>query len=395
MVQVAILGFGTVGSGVAEVLTQNRAVLAEKAGEEIRLKYILDTREFPGSPFEAQLTHNFEDIFNDPEVKVVAECIGGATIALEFVKKLLAAGKHVATSNKEMVATHGHELLELAKAHNVNFFFEASVGGGIPLLRPLACDLAGNEITEVTGILNGTTNFILTKMRDRGAALDTALQEAQAMGYAERNPAADVEGLDACRKVCILSALAFGFHVYPDLCPTQGITAITEDDVAAAASAGMKVKLLGRTLKTAEGKVCAFVAPHFVPASSQLYHVDGVFNGVVIRGNAIGEAMFYGPGAGKLPTASAVVGDMVDAVWHLSQRRRLDWADAQSDQMADPWELPLPYVVRTTASLAEVEAALGQAKALDGNGYLLAAPTTRRAIEQSGLALLAVRPVFQ
>ena len=395
MVKVAILGFGTVGSGVAEVLTRNRAVLAEKAGEELRLKYILDTREFPGSPFEAQLTHNFEDILHDPEVKVVAECIGGATIALEFVKKLLAAGKHVATSNKEMVATHGHELLELAKAHNVNFFFEASVGGGIPLLRPLACDLAGNEITEVTGILNGTTNYILTEMLDKGAAFDTALQEAQAMGYAERNPAADVEGLDACRKVCILSALAFGFHVYPDLCPTQGITTITEDDVAAAASAGMKVKLLGRTLKTAEGKVCAFVAPHFVPASSQLYHVDGVFNGVVIRGNAIGEAMFYGPGAGKLPTASAVVGDMVDAVWHLSQRRRLDWADARPDQMADPWELPLPYVVRTTASLAEVEAALGQAKALDGNGYLLAAPTTRRAIEQSGLALLAVRPVFQ
>ena len=395
MVKVAILGFGTVGSGVAEVLTRNRAVLAEKAGEEIRLKYILDTREFPGSPFEAQLTHNFEDILHDPEVKVVAECIGGATIALEFVKKLLAAGKHVATSNKEMVATHGHELLELARAHNVNFFFEASVGGGIPLLRPLACDLAGNQITEVTGILNGTTNYILSEMLDKGAAFDTALQEAQAMGYAERNPAADVEGLDACRKVCILSALAFGFHVYPDLCPTQGITTITEDDVAAAASAGMKVKLLGRTLKTAEGKVCAFVAPHFVPASSQLYHVDGVFNGVVIRGNAIGEAMFYGPGAGKLPTASAVVGDMVDAVWHLSQRRRLDWADARPDQMADPWELPLPYVVRTTASLAEVEAALGQAKALDGNGYLLAAPTTRRAIEQSGLALLAVRPVFQ
>ncbi len=395
MVQVAILGFGTVGSGVAEVLTRNRAVLAEKVGEEIQLKYILDTREFPGSPFEAQLTHNFEDILHDPEVKVVAECIGGATIALEFVKKLLAAGKHVATSNKEMVATHGYELLELAKANNVNFFFEASVGGGIPLLRPLACDLAGNEITEVTGILNGTTNYILSEMLDKGAAFDTALREAQAMGYAERNPAADVEGLDACRKVCILSALAFGFHVYPDLCLTQGITTITEDDVAAAASAGMKVKLLGRTLKTAEGKVCAFVAPHFVPASSQLYHVDGVFNGVVIRGNAIGEAMFYGPGAGKLPTASAVVGDMVDAVWHRSQRRRLDWADARPDQMADPWELPLTYVVRTTAALAEVEAALGQAKALDGNGYLLAAPTTRRAIEQSGLALLAVRPVFQ
>ena len=395
MVHVAILGFGTVGGGVAEVLTQNAAVLAQKVGQEINLKYILDTREFPGNPFESKLTHNFEDILNDPEVQVVAECIGGATIALEFVKRLLAAGKHVATSNKEMVATHGYELLALAKAHNVNFFFEASVGGGIPLLRPLACDLAGNEITEAAGILNGTTNYILTEMLDKGAPFDKALQEAQAMGYAERNPAADVEGLDACRKVCILSALAFGFHVYPDQCATEGISSITEEDVAAAASAHMKVKLLGRTLKTADGKVCAFVAPHFVPVSSQLYHVDGVFNGVILRGNAVGEAMFYGPGAGKLPTASAVVGDMVDAVWHLRERRRIDWADARTEAMVDFKDLPLPYVVRTTASPAQVEAALGKATALDGSGYLLAAPTTRRAIDESGLPLLAVRPVFQ
>ena len=394
MVHVAILGFGTVGGGVAEVLTQNAAVLAQKVGQEINLKYILDTREFPGNPFESKLTHNFEDILNDPEVQV-AECIGGATIALEFVKKLLAAGKHVATSNKEMVATHGYELLALAKAHNVNFFFEASVGGGIPLLRPLACDLAGNEITEAAGILNGTTNYILTEMLDKGAPFDKALQEAQAMGYAERNPAADVEGLDACRKVCILSALAFGFHVYPDQCATEGISSITEEDVAAAASAHMKVKLLGRTLKTADGKVCAFVAPHFVPVSSQLYHVDGVFNGVILRGNAVGEAMFYGPGAGKLPTASAVVGDMVDAVWHLRERRRIDWADARPEAMVDFKDLPLPYVVRTTASPAQVESALGKATALDANGYLLAAPTTRRAIDESGLPLLAVRPVFQ
>lgn len=277
----------------------------------------------------------------------------------------------------------------------MNFFFEASVGGGIPLLRPLACDLAGNEITEAAGILNGTTNYILTEMLDKGAPFDKALQEAQAMGYAERNPAADVEGLDACRKVCILSALAFGFHVYPDQCATEGISSITEEDVAAAASAHMKVKLLGRTLKTADGKVCAFVAPHFVPVSSQLYHVDGVFNGVILRGNAVGEAMFYGPGAGKLPTASAVVGDMVDAVWHLRERRRIDWADARPEAMVDFKDLPLPYVVRTTASPAQVEAALGKATALDANGYLLAAPTTRRAIDESGLPLLAVRPVFQ
>lgn len=395
MVHVAILGFGTVGGGVAEVLTNNAAVLSKKVGEEINLKYILDTRDFPGSPFESKLTHNFEDILNDPEVKVVAECIGGATIALEFVKKLLAAGKHVATSNKEMVATHGHELLAIAKAHNVNFFFEASVGGGIPLLRPLACDLAGNEITEVTGILNGTTNYILTEMLEKDAAFETALQEAQAMGYAERNPAADVEGLDACRKVCILSALAFGFHVYPDQVATEGITSITAEDVEAATAAHMKVKLLGRTMRTDDGKVCAFVSPHFVPSASQLYHVDGVFNGIVIRGNAIGEAMLYGPGAGKLPTASAVVGDMVDAVWHLSQRRMLDWDDADPAKMVDFTDLPLPYVLRTTASQAEVEAKLGQATALPAGYYLLSAPITRRAIEASGLPLLALRPVFQ
>ena len=395
MVHVAILGFGTVGGGVAEVLTNNAAVLSKKVGEEINLKYILDTRDFPGSPFESKLTHNFEDMLNDPEVEVVAECIGGATIALEFVKKLLAAGKHVATSNKEMVATHGHELLAIAKAHNVNFFFEASVGGGIPLLRPLACDLAGNEITEVTGILNGTTNYILTEMLEKDAAFETALKEAQAMGYAERNPAADVEGLDACRKVCILSALAFGFHVYPDQVATEGITSITAEDVEAATAAHMKVKLLGRTMRTDDGKVCAFVSPHFVPSASQLYHVDGVFNGIVIRGNAIGEAMFYGPGAGKLPTASAVVGDMVDAVWHLSQRRMLDWDDADPTKMVDFADLPLPYALRTTASQAEVEAKLGQATALPAGYYLLSAPTTRRAIEASGLPLLALRPVFQ
>ena len=395
MVQVAILGFGTVGSGVAEVLTKNREILARKAGQEISLKYILDTREFPGNPFEEKLTHNFEDILHDPEVKVVAECIGGATIALEFVKKLLAAGKHVATSNKEMVATHGHELLELAKAHNVNFLFEASVGGGIPVLRPLAFDLAGNEITEVAGILNGTTNYIITERLEKDAAFDAALKEAQAMGYAERNPAADVEGLDACRKVCILSALAFGTHVYPDQVSTEGITSISAEDVEAAASAHMKVKLLGRTLRTPAGKVCSFVAPHFVPVTSQLYHVDSVFNGIVVRGNAIGEAMFYGPGAGKLPTASAVVGDMIDAVWHLKERRNLDWQEADPTAMADFADLALPYVVRTTASLAEVEAALGEATALAAGGYLLKNPVSRRAIEESGLTLLAVRPVFQ
>lgn len=395
MVNVAILGFGTVGSGVAEVLTMNRQLLAQKAGQEIHLKYILDTREFPGSPFEDRIIHDFTVIEQDPEVQVVVECIGGATIALDFVKRSLRAGKHVATSNKEMVATHGYELNAIAKEKHVNFLFEASVGGGIPILRPLYFDLAGNEIREVCGILNGTTNYILTKMIQEGAAFDDVLKDAQAKGYAERNPAADVEGIDACRKVCILSALSFGFHVYPQQVSTEGITSISEADVAVANAGNMKLKLLGRTLRTAGGQVCAFVAPHFVPVTSQLALVDDVFNALLVRGNAVGEAMFYGPGAGKLPTASAVVGDVIDAVWHLNQRRNLDWADARPEETLDVRELPLPYVVRTNASRADVERALGAAEPLGPDGYRLKNPITRRAIEASGLELQAVRPVFE
>lgn len=394
MLNTAILGFGTVGSGVAEVLTMNKDRLAKKVGQELNLKYILDTREFPGSPFEDKIIHDFAVIEKDPEVQLVAECIGGATIAYEFVKRCLQAGKHVATSNKELVATKGYELLSIAKEHHVNFLFEASVGGGIPVLRPLAFDLAGNEITEVAGILNGTTNYILTKMFGEGAAFADVLKDAQAKGYAEANPAADVEGLDACRKVCILSALSFGFHVYPEQVKTEGITSITEDDVAAAASANMKIKLLGRTMRLEDGRVCAFVAPHYVPMDCQLAHVDDVFNGVLVRGNAIGEAMFYGPGAGKLPTASAVVGDLADAAWHLNDRRPLDWDDARPEALVPVNAVALPYVIRTAAARKDVEAAFGPVTALAAQGYLLAKPMTRDAIEASGLELLAVRPVF-
>ena len=395
MLYAAILGFGTVGSGVAEVLTMNKDLLAKKAGQEIALKYILDTREFPGNPFEDKLIHDFAVIEQDPEVTLVAECIGGATIAYEFVKRCLQAGKHVATSNKELVATKGYELLQIAREKNVNFLFEASVGGGIPVLRPLYFDLAGNEISEVAGIVNGTTNYILTKMLGEGAAFADVLKDAQAKGYAEANPAADVEGLDACRKACILSALSFGFHVYPDMVPTEGITGITEEDVAVAASADMKIKLLGRTMKLPGGKVCAYVAPHFIPVSCQLAHVSDVFNGLLVRGNAVGEAMFYGPGAGKLPTASAVVGDLIDAAWHLEDRRNLDWADADPAAMVNVADVELPYIIRTAAPQAEVEAAFGPVTRLAANGWLLRKPMTRKAIEAAGLELLAVRPVFQ
>ena len=394
MLNTAILGFGTVGGGVAEVLTMNKDRLAKKVGQELNLKYILDTRDFPGNPFEDKIIHDFAIIEKDAEVQLVAECIGGATIAYEFVKRCLQAGKHVATSNKELVATKGYELLSIAKEHHVNFLFEASVGGGIPVLRPLAFDLAGNEITEVAGILNGTTNYILTKMFGEGAALADVLKDAQAKGYAEANPAADVEGLDACRKVCILSALSYGFHVYPDQMKTEGITSITEEDVAAAASANMKIKLLGRTMRLEDGRVCAFVAPHYVPMDCQLAHVDDVFNGVLIRGNAIGEAMFYGPGAGKLPTASAVVGDLADAAWHLNDRRPLDWDDARPEALVPVNAVELPYVIRTAAAQKDVEAAFGPVTALAAQSYLLSSPMTRDAIEASGLELLAVRPVF-
>lgn len=394
MIYAAVLGFGTVGGGVAEVLTMNKDLLAKKIGQPMELKYILDIREFPDSPFADKIVHDFAVIENDDDVKIVAECIGGATLAYEFVKRCLLAGKHVATSNKELVATKGYELMQIAKEKNVNFLFEASVGGGIPVLRPLYFDLAGNEISEVAGIVNGTTNYILTKMFTEGAAFEDVLKDAQAKGYAEANPAADVEGLDACRKACILSALSFGFHVYPDQVATEGITSITAEDVAVAATGGMKIKLLGRTLKTADGKVCAYVAPHYIPMSCQLAHVDDVFNALLVRGNAVNETMFYGPGAGKLPTASAVVGDMVDAAWHLEARRPLDWADAQPASMLDSRELPMAYVVRTDAPQAEVEAKLGKAEKLGKDGYKLLQPMTKAAIEASGLQLTAVRPIF-
>ena len=395
MAKIAIMGFGTVGSGVAEVLTMNQPSIRRKTVEPVELKYILDTREFPDSPYRDLVVHDFSIIENDPEVSVVVESIGGCGVALEFTSRALKAGKHVVTSNKALVAAHGLELLALAREHNRNFLFEASVGGGIPVLRPLMFCLAGNRIEEICGILNGTTNYILSKMINEGRAFADVLKRAQEKGYAEADPTADVEGIDACRKICILAALAYGRHVYPEQVYTQGITGIEPEDIACAEAAGMKVKLFGRTFRLEDGRIAIYVSPHFIPVGKPLATVEDVFNAIMIRGNAVGDVMFYGRGAGKLPTASAVVGDMVDAVWHRSQRRRFDWADAQPDRMADPWELPLTYVVRTTAALAEVEAALGRAKALDGNGYLLAAPTTRRAIEQSGLALLAVRPVFQ
>lgn len=395
MLYAAVLGFGTVGGGVAEVLEMNRALMARRLGQEIEVKYILCRSDHPENPYAGKIVHDFSVIEADPEVTLVAECIGGATVAYDYVRRSLLAGKHVVTSNKELVAEKGYELMTLARERNLNFLFEAAVGGGIPVLRPLYFDLAGNEITQVAGIINGTTNFILTRMLQEGADFAEVLKLAQDLGYAEADPTADVEGLDAGRKLCILAALAFGHHVYPGQISTEGITGITGADVAAAASAGMRIKLLGRAMRLTDGRICAFVAPNFVPADSPLSGVDGVFNAVLVKGNAVNETMLYGPGAGKLPTASAVVGDLCDCAWHLEQRRPMDWEDAQPELLADVRQVPLTYVIAAQAEQAQVEAAFGPARALSGGYWLLQAPVSRAALEASTLPITAIRPVMR
>jgi homoserine dehydrogenase len=402
MAAIALLGYGTVGRGVAEVLHKNAESITKKAAEEIHIKYIMNTHDLPGDPCENLLVHNFEVIEQDPEVQVVVECIGGATVALDYVRRSLLAGKHVVTANKELVATHGHELLMLAKERNLNFLFEASVGGGIPILRPLTSCLAANDLTEICGILNGTTNYILTKMFKEGLPFEEVLKDAQEKGYAERDPSADIEGLDACRKICILAALAFGRHVYPSQVPTTGITGITGTDVAFAAEAGMTVKLLGRAIRMEDGKICAYVAPHFVSLHNQLANVEDVFNGIVVRGDAIGDVMFYGRGAGKLPTASAVVADVIDAVKHFHARKYIDWAEGGPDVVADMQQLPLRWFVRTTEGAMRIGAVFGEvemlSKIIDGQVGFFTPTMTKEQLDTvlaSGFAAAAPIPVME
>lgn len=359
MVNVAILGFGTVGSGVAEVIQKNGRHISERVSNQIALKYILDVRDFPDSVFADRIVHDFSVIEQDPTVGVVVETIGGATIALEFTRRALAAGKSVVTSNKELVATHGYELMQLAKEKNVSYLFEASVGGGIPILKPIRTCLAANELSEITGILNGTTNYILTRMIRAGLSFEDALKEAQANGYAERNPAADIEGHDACRKICILASLAFGRQISPDQVPTEGITSITLSDVEYAGRAGMKIKLLGRAIRREDGRVCAYVAPHLVPDESPLANVEGVFNAISVVGDAIGDVMFYGQGAGKLPTASAVVGDVMDAAKHMCYLKNNCWERGGPEVVYSSEEVSSRWYVR----INDLEAVPG-AKAL-------------------------------
>ena len=368
MTKVAILGFGTVGSGVAEVLSKNSQGIARRSGGEIQVKYILDVRDYPDSPCKDCYVKDFSIIENDPEVDVVVETIGGAKVALEFTTRALKAGKSVVSSNKELVATHGYELLQLAKANGVSYLFEASVGGGIPILRPLTNCLAANEVEQITGILNGTTNYILTRMIKAGLTFEQALKEAQDNGYAEKDPTADVDGHDACRKICILSALACGQHVYPQQVPTQGIREVTLADVAYADSCGYKIKLLGRCLREPEGKVCAFVAPHLVSCENPLAGVEDVFNAIAVTGNAVGDVMFYGRGAGKLPTASAVVADVIDIARDPKRDRGNQWGPGSEDLVVSSDSLTSRWYVRANLSMDQARLACGEILPLARSG---------------------------
>ena len=359
MINVALLGFGVVGSGCAEVLTQNKDLIKAKVGQDVEIKYILDLRDFPDSPFADRIVHDFNVIANDPEVAIVAEMMGGSHPAYEFTKACLEAGKSVVTSNKEVVANFGTELLALAAAHGVSYLFEASVGGGIPVLRSIYVDLAGNRIGEVNGILNGTTNYILTSMKQSGTSFADALKKAQELGYAEANPAADVEGLDAARKTAILCGLCFGKLVSPTDIHTEGITAISGTDVSDAAEMGYAIKLIGHADVT-DGKINALVSPRFVPVTNPLSGISDVFNGVLLKGDMVGEVMFYGPGAGKLPTASAVVGDIIDIASGIGGNvKRPYFANATAEDVADFADYTCARYFRFANTLDEVNAVFG------------------------------------
>lgn len=391
MVQIAILGFGTVGSGVAHVVDANAEAIARRVYAPVEVKYIMDLHDFPSCPWADRFVHDFSVIENDPEVSIVVETIGGMGAALEYTRRALEAGKSVVTSNKELVAEHGRELLELAKEKGVCYLFEASVGGGIPIIRPLYQCLGANEITAVSGILNGTTNYILTRMIGLGLSFEEALKEAQDLGYAERDPSADVEGHDACRKICILADIAFGRQISPAQVSTVGITGVSLEDVSCAAAVGCKIKLLGRALKGEDGKVCAYVEPHFVPVNNPLSGVEDVFNAIAVTGNAVGETMFYGRGAGKLPTASAVVADVMDLARGVQTPRPLAWQAGGDDVVAPVSELRSDWCVRLTGEVPEEWQAVYWPEAPEGQYAQLLADMTRGEMEEAleGLSVLS------
>ena len=364
MINIAVLGYGTVGSGVVEVIRTNHELINKRAGEEIKIKYVLDLREFPGDPVEEILVHDFEQIVNDPEVKIVVEVMGGTGAAYTFTKRALEAGKSVCTSNKALVAQYGPELMEIAKEKKINFLFEASCGGGIPIIRAINGSLTADEIDEVSGILNGTTNYMLDKMITEGADFNTVLKEAQEKGYAEADPTADVEGQDACRKIAILSSLAYGKFLNFGNVYTEGITKITPEDMEYAREMGRSIKLLGTSKKLGDDSFYALVAPFLVGQENPLYGVKGVFNSIFVHGNMLGDAMFYGSGAGKLPTASAVAADVVEAAKHLHDTIPNNWSNEEMILM-EPDSVEGRFFVRVTdTSLDEVDKAFGKVEAV-------------------------------
>lgn len=355
--KVAVMGYGTIGSGVVEVLSINKERIAERAGEPVEVKYVLDLRDFPGDPMEEKIVHDYKVIAEDPEVGIVVETMGGVEPAYTFVKAMLEAGKQVTTSNKALVAAKGAELIRIAREHNVNFQFEASVGGGIPIIRPLNCCLTADEIEEITGILNGTTNYMLSKMADEGAEFDDVLKDAQDKGYAEKDPTADIEGHDPCRKIAILTSLVCGKQVDFEDIHCEGITKISAVDFKYAKAMGRSIKLLASSKRQGDS-YAAMVAPFLLPASHPLGNVNDVFNGVFVHGNVLGDAMFYGSGAGKLPTASAVVADIVDMAKHQKVNIVIDWKEEKME-LLDYLDAKNAFFVRTAASKADAEKVFG------------------------------------
>ena len=360
------MGYGTIGSGVAEVLKINRDSIAKRAGDEIALKYVLDLRDFPGDPVQELLVHDYRVIADDPEVAIVVETMGGVEPAYTFVRAMLEAGKHVTTSNKALVAAKGAELIAVAKEKNVNFMFEASVGGGIPIIRSLNTCLTADEIEEITGIVNGTTNYMMTKMTEEGLEFDDVLRDAQAKGYAEKDPTADIEGYDACRKIAILTSLVCGQQVDFEDIYTEGITRISAADIRYAKAMGRAIKLLAVSKKDGDG-YAALVAPHLLPPSHPLYSVKDVFNAVFVHGNVLGDAMFYGSGAGKLPTASAVVADVVEMAKHLDTNIAVEWSSKKLE-LTDYKKMTKQYFVRTAAPKEAVEAVFGGVEYVTAEG---------------------------
>lgn len=357
MINVAVLGYGTVGSGVVEVIETNKALLNQRVGQELNVKYILDLRDFPGDPYENKVVHDFETIVNDSEINVICEVMGGVGAAYAFTKQALEKGISVCTSNKELVAKHGAELLELAKANKCSYLFEASVGGGIPIIRPLNTALTAEKIEAIIGILNGTTNYMLTKMEREGADYAEVLKEAQEKGYAERNPEADVEGHDACRKIAILSSLMMGKNVDSEKIVTEGITKVTAADFVYAKAADSSIKLLAQSKAVGDGEVLAMVAPFLIGKEHPLAMVNDVFNAVFVTGNMLGDSMYYGKGAGKLPTASAVVADVVDCAKSLGTSLPCFW-EKEEVKLADVAEVEWKYFLRVSEDAKEaVEAA--------------------------------------